>query len=1030
MGGLAPRRYPLTGPRRHGLWRLAPLSCQQVNGHAGSADQGPDARFSWSWERFLVDFRSSVGFFIGCVRGAGQVIRNRTLHILICSVSVSVSHPEWRGAALRPANAPVLNRRRERMSSGELAHQNRPRSRDTEMECEEEDETCKMLSEEEEEEVEMWDKKVQNRKAFTGSLEKGRRMEEPIELSDDADDNETIMEMSKKAGKHKEKRRRHNDDGDHKKKKKSVSSHGGDKNTHSADRDKDKRRDMLLSPNKNKDPFHSKEKSRTMPSSHGGDGKMHPGDHHNDNKSSTMWRSEYDKYKGIPKKEMKKDKKPWPVHNGGSREEEKKKTVLVLSKEGKMPVLDNSSNKGNKWKKTPMLYDKVKKPRTSDKDDKAGSYDRKKTTPGYNAGHKVQSGHGEKKKVKFAFFKVAGEHFEEFLLIPPKPAGASKMVGLTNQLVCLEDSEGKSSMVRLSVVDGSLAFYQGWSNFVSDHSIKWAEIILFEYTGCSKFSVRVFGADSWERVSFTVETRGEEKKQKESYAPDDLAPCRCSRDINGHHYVSGEYTRSNRPKTKSDGYTDNAEVSPGNLVAKSANAVPGTRRMSANSIEDPNGVVGGIVGGSSMAPDNKDGHLANGKHTGNAIFPSYIKATTRSPETVVIADEAPLAQENKDTVALDNKEANLTIGECKTKCNASITCNNEKATRLDLVPVTIDAAPLSQENGDAVELMTFAGHIEDAVMMKESTSAKCAEIHGSDEDLRRKQEGNTVRLECTAAADKFPSNNKMDTNGNACSKYEYPGGSQCLGKWKEATVSGRESLDGTELIRPEKRLKTEEKLVGAMGVNPVERGYDGTHSCVPSQISESGLTRTKIEHSVNGKGATGKPETKIEQVGPVESIGCRQERNNISMSANRAVAHQTEHHFFRQEDAKSSNPAPPVPLLPVKVEVSELDDHRPVLKASLQFVVPSTTQTRLELPDPLSNAVGRKGRLDRNIVMLKDPMKRLWPVFYHETSLFVGFTGGWKSFVAANKLEAGDLCVLLMDLDEDELVYDVEITRK
>ncbi|VAI46645.1 unnamed protein product [Triticum turgidum subsp. durum] len=833
------------------------------------------------------------------------------------------------------------------MSSGELAHQNRPRSRDTEMECEEEDETCKMLSEEEEEEVEMWDKKVQNRKAFTGSLEKGRRMEEPIELSDDADDNETIMEMSKKAGKHKEKRRRHNDDGDHKKKKKSVSSHGGDKNTHSADRDKDKRRDMLLSPNKNKDPFHSKEKSRTMPSSHGGDGKMHPGDHHNDNKSSTMWRSEYDKYKGIPKKEMKKDKKPWPVHNGGSREEEKKKTVLVLSKEGKMPVLDNSSNKGNKWKKTPMLYDKVKKPRTSDKDDKAGSYDRKKTTPGYNAGHKVQSGHGEKKKVKFAFFKVAGEHFEEFLLIPPKPAGASKMVGLTNQLVCLEDSEGKSSMVRLSVVDGSLAFYQGWSNFVSDHSIKWAEIILFEYTGCSKFSVRVFGADSWERVSFTVETRGEEKKQKESYAPDDLAPCRCSRDINGHHYVSGEYTRSNRPKTKSDGYTDNAEVSPGNLVAKSANAVPGTRRMSANSIEDPNGVVGGIVGGSSMAPDNKDGHLANGKHTGNAIFPSYIKATTRSPETVVIADEAPLAQENKDTVALDNKEANLTIGECKTKCNASITCNNEKATRLDLVPVTIDAAPLSQENGDAVELMTFAGHIEDAVMMKESTSAKCAEIHGSDEDLRRKQEGNTVRLECTAAADKFPSNNKMDTNGNACSKYEYPGGSQCLGKWKEATVSGRESLDGTELIRPEKRLKTEEKLVGAMGVNPVERGYDGTHSCVPSQISESGLTRTKIEHSVNGKGATGKPETKIEQVGPVESIGCRQERNNISMSANRAVAHQTEHHFFRQEDAKSSNPAPPVPLLPVKVEVSELDDHRPVLKASLQFVVPSTTQTRL-----------------------------------------------------------------------------------
>lgn len=58
------------------------------------------------------------------------------------------------------------------------------------------------------------------------------------------------------------------------------------------------------------------------------------------------------------------------------------------------------------------------------------------------------------------------------------------------------------------------------------------------------------------------------------------------------------------------------------------------------------------------------------------------------------------------------------------------------------------------------------------------------------------------------------------------------------------------------------------------------------------------------------------------------------------------VSH-AEHHFFRQEDTKSSNPVTAVPLLPVKVEVSELDDHRPVLKANLQFVVPSTAQTRL-----------------------------------------------------------------------------------
>ena len=39
-----PWGYPVTGARRQGPWRLAPLPRQQVNGQAGSAGQGPDAR--------------------------------------------------------------------------------------------------------------------------------------------------------------------------------------------------------------------------------------------------------------------------------------------------------------------------------------------------------------------------------------------------------------------------------------------------------------------------------------------------------------------------------------------------------------------------------------------------------------------------------------------------------------------------------------------------------------------------------------------------------------------------------------------------------------------------------------------------------------------------------------------------------------------------------------------------------------------------------------------------------------------------
>ena len=85
-------------------------------------------------------------------------------------------------------------------------------------------------------------------------------------------------------------------------------------------------------------------------------------------------------------------------------------------------------------------------------------------------------------------------------LIPP--AVAHKLADLTNQHVYLKDSEQRLSKVRLSVVNDSLAFHQGWNIFVSDHSIKWGEFLLFDYIARNTFSVRVFGLNSHERLSF------------------------------------------------------------------------------------------------------------------------------------------------------------------------------------------------------------------------------------------------------------------------------------------------------------------------------------------------------------------------------------------------------------------------------------------------------------------------------------------------------------------------------------------------
>jgi hypothetical protein len=49
-----------------------------------------------------------------------------------------------------------------------------------------------------------------------------------------------------------------------------------------------------------------------------------------------------------------------------------------------------------------------------------------------------------------------------------------------------------------------------------------------------------------------------------------------------------------------------------------------------------------------------------------------------------------------------------------------------------------------------------------------------------------------------------------------------------------------------------------------------------------------------------------------------------------------------------------------------------------------------------------SNAV-RQRRHGCDVIMLKDPKKRLCSVIYHHRLLFVGFTEGWKHLVAANE---------------------------
>jgi hypothetical protein len=112
----------------------------------------------------------------------------------------------------------------------------------------------------------------------------------------------------------------------------------------------------------------------------------------------------------------------------------------------------------------------------------------------------------------------------------------------------------------------------------------------------------------------------------------------------------------------------------------------------------------------------------------------------------------------------------------------------------------------------------------------------------------------------------------------------------------------------------------------------------------------------------------------------------------------------------KQEGIMSSNCEVLESLLPTKDEIPEQD------RAGKHGADRSA----------LSNAV-RQRRHGCDVIMLKDPKKRLWPVIYHYRPLFVGFNEGWKHLVAANDLRTGDVCELVKGPDDGEPVYSVRM---
>ncbi|XP_012703636.1 B3 domain-containing protein Os02g0598200 isoform X1 [Setaria italica] len=711
-----------------------------------------------------------------------------------------------------------------------------------------------------------------------------------------------------------------------------------------------------------------------------------------------------------------------------------------VSKEKKMDTSSGSNYKKRKREEPDSLSKKEKRVwcNASDKKIYSGTVQEKKI---------CGSGKEKNRQAPFTFFKFIYNYFEEFLLIPP--AVAPKLEDLTNRDVYLEDSEKRRSKVRLSVVDGSLAFHQGWDIFVSDHLIKLGEFLLFEYTARKRFSVRIFGIDSCERLDFKKDPKRVE--QGIGYGP--------PQDNNNGSLIDRQCkTKGTSPlhsKKKTVILISDSGISADNEDTLNITSdADSTHHVTINTNKDLKRVQSGV------------GNLPDGVCRTKCISPPCSEGKTSSE--IIVTGAAPLMHENDGRVGHELEKHDLdedlmrkqginsipsdsitAVGKHQNHSKTIVSQNIyrkyaapggfrclEKWTKAIVnSPATLDGTvPIEPENTRKTGSILVDGY--GSIGLNAGNEYFCSEDHHT-----LVLPVFTMPVKEPLSADRVSKFRHVGTDTDH-SINEKGGGAavqiQTQGEQLEPVGSIVISQSNNIPLSANTAVLGE---YGALGRNPA--GPEGTCAFVesmltvpvekplsPDGISKCGSSRTEIDHNVNGKGTIVQLETNMDQVELVGSSVCSQS-SNVAMHANHVVVHEPEHYFSRQEGRKSANCAMTESLLPMKDKILELDGHS-LLKFSLQLCVPDTTRKWLvscELPKSLFDTVKQK-RHDRNVIMLKDPTNRLWTVLYHENPVFVGLTAGWKHFVAGNNLQTGDLCKLTKEADGDELVFSVQITKR
>ncbi|XP_074294697.1 uncharacterized protein LOC141622568 [Silene latifolia] len=632
-----------------------------------------------------------------------------------------------------------------------------------------------------------------------------------------------------------------------------------------------------------------------------------------------------------------------------------------------------------------------------------------------------------------SFFKIMfAETFDKLLVLPP--IFAKKLKSLEGRKMTLEDSNRRTWDVLMSDVEGALAFQKGWRNFALDHNIERGDLLVFCHVGNSRFLVEIYGKSGCQKkVTGMNNNRTEATKTS-------LSKKRPSQSFDEQSFHEESAPKRHKSSYAFPGPNMDVTPRPKNVhVVKDRPAVfPISEPMGESSFPEP--VMESSVPEPVMESNfrtNRDKNMLNGISVAETHIESCSmvngekKRPTMVPVPEALVDPCTMTNRDKSRPNVVQLDESLVEPCFMTTRDENFTAEDDRKCLFDLSVFEMSGklSTIDKEDEtnyqldfpvyDLPENEAGAGRSAEPLLLGSGTSENTVtEIADKKTTITRDDVKDYIVNKSTF---EMPENEYANAS-NKCQLHE---NLQCQepdhyqNAESEATLINFPRCQVTE-----RKTKIEASDVDLSADTIMPLNFILPETAELSAVSGQNLmlnnrkTRSYQQkvcgHAKDQSFLGASSYVREQNYGDLEGKSMKHIKQESIEFKQDLCGHATKNTVKIEENVNKI-----VKLEPVECRAS----------ATAVKVICSDSQDYLELPEPLPAAlVTTKSttKFNQQLVFLRDPHKRLWPVMYHRPYGLQVLASGWKSFMKANYIGPGNQCSFTLE-DRLENTCNVQI---